>query len=79
MILLLCFVLSLWSALSMVTIIVFGVSSKSVQVLFIILAIVFMASLTGLIYFSWLIDKENWQWYTFLIVKERRIIIWRKL
>ena len=52
MILLLCFVLSLWSALSMVTIIVFGVSSKSVQVLFIILAIVFMASLTGLIYFS---------------------------
>jgi len=52
MILSLCFVLLLWSALSMVTTIVFGVSSKSIQVLFFILAIVFVASLTGLIYFS---------------------------
>jgi len=52
MILLLCFVLSLWSALSMATMIMFGVRSKSMQVLFGILAIIFMASLTGLIYFS---------------------------
>lgn len=52
MIFLLCFMLLLWSILSMSTIVVFGVSSKSIQVLFVTLAIVFIASLIGLVYFN---------------------------
>lgn len=50
--LLLCFVLLMWSTLSMLTIVVFGITSKAIQVLFIILTVVFIVSLIGLIYLS---------------------------